>query len=81
MRVMTGRSKRDHKERQETISDVGAGSSGQDFFADCRTSFRTSSSLRGWKAYSAFSGPTSGSSVRQVCTSVDGLVNIRADRF
>ena len=29
--------------------------------AECRTSFRTSSSLRGWKASCAFSGPTSGS--------------------
>ena len=57
MRVMTG----SRTSRQETTSDVGAGSSGQDFFADCRTSFRTSSSLRGWKPSNAFSGPTSGS--------------------
>ena len=58
MRVMTG----SRTSRQETTSDVGARSSGQDFFADCRTSFRTSSSLRGWKASSAFSGSISGSS-------------------
>jgi len=58
MRVMTG----SRTSRQETTSDVGAGLSGQDFFANCRTSFRTSSSLRGWKASSAFSGLTSGSS-------------------
>ena len=58
MRVMTG----SRISTQETTSDVGAGSSGQDFFADCRTSFRTLSSLRGWKASSAFSGPTSESS-------------------
>ena len=60
MRVMTG----SRTSRQETTSDVGAGSSGQDFLAECRTSFRTLSSLRGWKASSAFSGPTSGSSAK-----------------
>ena len=52
MRVMTG----SRTSRQETTSDVGAGSSGQDFFADCRTSFRSSFLLRGRKASNAFSG-------------------------
>ena len=54
-RVMTG----SRTSRQDTTSDVGAGSSGQHFLADCWTSFRTSSSLRGWKSSSAFSRPTS----------------------
>ena len=58
MCVMTG----SRTSSQETTSDVGAGSSVQDFFAVCQTNFRTSSSLRGWKSSSAFSGPTSRSS-------------------
>lgn len=58
MRVMT----KSRTSRQETTSDVVAGKVDKNFFADCRKSFRTSSSLRGWKASSTFSGPTSGSS-------------------
>ena len=78
MRLMTG----SRTSRQETTSDVGAGSSGQDFFADCQTSFGSSFSLIGQKASSAFSGPTSGSSGKTMfCTRVDGPVNIRADGF
>ena len=49
MRVMTG----SRTSRQETTSDVGAGSSGQDIFSDRRTSdenctFETTNNLYDW---------------------------------